>query len=100
MNSLTQDLLLDAASRRRRHRLAINSASIALPLLLGCLFLFQKTTPGPLATTPPAPAPEPPAPLYQPLTSDAELLALLHDQSPALVTRPDGTRMLILTNPH
>lgn len=96
---LKQDLYRDAiaatARRRRRIRMAQRVGTIAV-VFLAALFLALPPKP---EITPPvaekAVAPEQRA--YEIIHSDQELLGWVADQGPALATRPDGSRILILT---
>ena len=102
MTNLTRDLLLDAVRERRKTRRQATLAFTALTALaLTCALLSkqpQEPSP-PLASVSEEKASSPEL-LYTPINSEEELLALLADQSPILATLPDGTRELILTNPH
>lgn len=111
MNDLQQELLLDtlrdAARKRRKKRQALASALVLIPLCLFTKVALTPNNPAP-AITSKKPAPQvteiketPPEELpYTTINSDEELLALLADQGPILVSHPDGSQTLILTTPH
>lgn len=101
MSSLTKDLLLDAARNRRRTRRTFVTTLTSVFALVLAISFFPHSSQTPLSTTlqqldPIETSPELP---YTPVNSEQELLALLSDQSPILITRPDGSRALVLTNP-
>lgn len=92
---LYRDAIATAAARRRKIRMAQRLATVAV-VSLAALFL---TLPRKQEITPPvvAKAPPPMNKGYEIIQSDEELLSWVADQGPALVTRPDGRRVLILT---
>jgi hypothetical protein len=92
---LYRDAIAAAATRRRKIRLTQRVGSAAL-VSLAALFL---TLPHKQEINPPvvAKAAAPVQRAYEIIQSDEELLGWVADQGPALVTRPDGRRVLILT---
>lgn len=96
---LKQDLYRDgiaAAAARRRNIRLIQRVGVVAVVSLAALFLAlprkQEVPPLMLTQSPP-----PVARGYEIINSDEELLGWVADQGPALVTRPDGRRVLILT---
>jgi hypothetical protein len=95
---LYRDAIATAAGRRRKIRLTRRVGS-AVVVFLAALFLAlpRNQEINPLVV---AKAAAPVQRAYEIIQSDEELLGWVADQGPALVTRPDGRRVLILTASH
>jgi hypothetical protein len=107
-DDLARDRTLDAARRRRTGRRLGNSlAMIAALAAASVLALHDPAAESPTSgtTIPPklpaaAPAPTRTTPAVHRIASDDELLEVLADQGPMLVTASDGQRYLVLTRPN
>lgn len=92
---LSRDAIATAAGRRRKIRMAQRAGTAAVVSLAALLFALPREPEinPPVVSKAPAPVHQG----YEIIRSDEELLGWVADQGPALVTRPDGQRVLILT---